>query len=77
MLNANAVLLIGVVLIVLVFRSSDALAAAYGIAVTGVMAISAFLAGVVATRQWGWGLRLAIPVFAVVWPHRYCIPCIE
>ena len=61
--NANVLLLIGVVMIVLVFRSSDALAAAYGIAVTGVMAISAFLAGIVAARQWGWGLRWAVPVF--------------
>ncbi len=39
----NAVLCVGVVLIVLIFRSSDALAAAYGIAVTGVMVISTFL----------------------------------
>ncbi len=31
----NAMLCIGVVLIVLIFKSSDALAAAYGIAVTG------------------------------------------
>jgi KUP system potassium uptake protein len=63
--NANVLLLIGVVMIVLVFRSSDALAAAYGIAVTGVMVISAFLAGIVATKQWGWGLRLALPVFGL------------
>ena len=39
----NALLCVGVVLIVLIFKSSDALAAAYGIAVTGVMVISTFL----------------------------------
>ena len=36
----NAMLCVGVVLIVLIFKTSDALAAAYGIAVTGVMVIS-------------------------------------
>ena len=38
--RANALLLAGVVAIVLIFKSSDALATAYGIAVTGVMVIS-------------------------------------
>jgi KUP system potassium uptake protein len=50
----NAMLCIGVVLIVLIFKSSDALAAAYGIAVTGVMVISTVLVAVVAVRQWHW-----------------------
>jgi KUP system potassium uptake protein len=59
----NTYLFLGVVLIVLVFRSSDALAAAYGIAVTGVMVISTMLAVVVAIRRWKWPLRLIIPVF--------------
>ncbi|HEX3430107.1 MAG TPA: potassium transporter Kup [Rhizomicrobium sp.] len=60
----NLYLCIGVVLIVLVFRSSDALAAAYGIAVTGVMVISTMLASVVALRQWKWPLHWIVPVFA-------------
>ena len=38
----NAFLAVGVVLIVLIFKSSGALAAAYGIAVTGVMVIDTF-----------------------------------
>jgi len=59
----NTYLCIGVVLIVLIFRSSDALAAAYGIAVTGVMVISTMLAIVVAMRRWKWSPRLIIPVF--------------
>jgi KUP system potassium uptake protein len=59
----NTNLCIGVWLIVLVFRGSDALAAAYGIAVTGVMVISTVLATVVARRRWKWPLRLIIPIF--------------
>ena len=62
----NAYLCVGVVLIVLLFRSSGALAAAYGIAVTGVMVISTFLVTLVAAHQWKWGLRLAIPVFGLL-----------
>ncbi len=61
--RTNAVLAVGVVLIVLIFQSSNALAAAYGIAVTGVMAISTFLAATVAMRQWGWKPRNAILLF--------------
>jgi KUP system potassium uptake protein len=58
-------LCVGVVLIVLIFRSSDALAAAYGIAVTGVMVISTLLAAIVAARQWKWRLRFLLPVFGL------------
>jgi len=59
----NTVMLIGVVLIVLIFRSSNALAAAYGIAVSGVMVIDTFNASIVAGRQWRWGFRMAAIVF--------------
>jgi len=62
----NLYLCIGVVLIVLVFRSSDALAAAYGIAVTGVMVISTMLAAVVALRRWKWPLYRIVPIFGVL-----------
>ncbi|HVZ68966.1 MAG TPA: potassium transporter Kup [Rhizomicrobium sp.] len=62
----NTLLLIGVVLIVLIFRSSDALGTAYGIAVTGVMFISTFLAGIVAAKQWKWGTKLALAVFGTL-----------
>jgi len=61
----NALLAIGVVLIVLIFKSSDALASAYGIAVTGVMAISTFLVAVVAYKVWGWRLPAVIAVFGL------------
>jgi len=59
----NVVLCVGVVLIILIFRSSNALAAAYGIAVTGVMVISTSLVGVVALRQWRWRKSVVFAVF--------------
>ena len=62
----NALLLIGVVLIVLIFRTSGALAAAYGIAVTGVMVIDTFHASLVAAKQWHWGVKLAVSIFGVL-----------
>ncbi|WP_329742465.1 potassium transporter Kup [Dyella sp. A6] len=50
----NGFLLVMVLVAVLGFRSSDNLSAAYGIAVTGTMAITTLLALVVARRQWHW-----------------------
>jgi KUP system potassium uptake protein len=51
---ANWLLLAAVVALVVGFRTSSALAAAYGIAVTGIMAITSVMALVVARRLWGW-----------------------
>ena len=62
----NSFLAIGVVLIVLIFKTSDSLAAAYGIAVTGVMVIDTFNAGLVAARQWRWPALLAIGLFGAM-----------
>ncbi|HEX4534335.1 MAG TPA: KUP/HAK/KT family potassium transporter, partial [Rhizomicrobium sp.] len=62
----NAFLLVGVVLIVLIFRSSAALAAAYGIAVTGVMVIDTFHVSLVALRQWKWKLQFVVGVFGLL-----------
>jgi KUP system potassium uptake protein len=64
--RVNVMLAVGVVLIVLIFRTSDALAAAYGIAVTGVMVISTFLVGIVAVRRWHWRLPVVIAVFGTL-----------
>ena len=50
---ANWLLAAGTLAAVLIFRSSDALAGAYGIAVSGLMAISTFLAALIAIR-WGY-----------------------
>jgi len=54
---ANWLLAVGTLAAVLLFRSSDALAGAYGIAVSGLMAISTFLAALVA-RKWGYNFAL-------------------
>jgi len=64
--RSNAMLAVGVVLIVLIFKSSDALAAAYGIAVTGVMVISTALVAVVARYRWGWKTPTVLAVFGVL-----------
>jgi KUP system potassium uptake protein len=50
----NAALAIGCLLLVLGFRSSSALGAAYGIAVTGTMAITTTLLQAVARDRWRW-----------------------
>ena len=62
----NVMLAVGVVLIVLIFKTSDNLAAAYGIAVTGVMVISTFLVSIVAVRRWRWRLPVVIAVFGTL-----------
>ncbi|MFO1325826.1 MAG: potassium transporter Kup [Rubrivivax sp.] len=56
--GVNTLLLVGVLAAVLAFRSSGALAGAYGIAVTLTMAITTLLFAVVAWRQWGLPLPL-------------------
>ncbi len=53
-----------VAVLVLGFKSSDNLAAAYGIAVTGDMVITSLLASIVAARVWGWGWTRAIALFS-------------
>jgi KUP system potassium uptake protein len=64
--KSNAMLAVGVVLIVLIFKSSDALAAAYGIAVTGVMVISTALVAVVARYRWKWSKPAVIALFGTL-----------
>ncbi len=59
----NSALAIGVVLLVLAFKSSAALASAYGIAVTGTFLCTCVLAAVVFRRQFGWSRPLAVAVF--------------
>jgi KUP system potassium uptake protein len=58
----NWLLLIGVLLLVVVFKSSSALAAAYGIAVTGTMVVTAIMAMIVIHRVWHWPLWLSVAV---------------
>ena len=58
----NWLLLLGVVLLALGFRTSSAMAAAYGIAVTGTMVVTCCLAFVVTRRRWGWSLPASLAV---------------
>ncbi len=58
----NKVLMVGCLLLVVSFRSSGAIGAAYGIAVTGTMAITSLLFAVVARGRWGWSLMHVVPL---------------
>ena len=60
--SVNWALLIGVVALALGFRSSSAMASAYGIAVTGTMVVTCCLAFVVVRRRWGWSLPFSLLV---------------
>jgi KUP system potassium uptake protein len=53
--EVNRLLMVACVALVLSFRSSGNLAAAYGIAVTGTMTITSVLSYWVARDRWGWG----------------------
>jgi len=61
----NWALLIMVILLVTTFGSSSNLAAAYGIAVTGAMAIDTVLLSVVFFSLWKWPAWKAIPLLAI------------
>ena len=61
--QVNFILLIGVIILVLEFRESDALAAAYGIAVTGTFVCTSLLAMVVFWKHFRWPLAAVLPLF--------------
>ena len=62
-------LLAGVLVLVFAFKSSSAMAAAYGIAVTGTMVVTTCLAFVIAWKGWKWNLAgtaaLILPFLAL------------
>ena len=60
----NGMLAVGCIGLVLAFKESANLAAAYGIAVTGTMGITSIAYFVVVTRRWGWSLAKAVPLLA-------------
>jgi KUP system potassium uptake protein len=61
----NWLLMAGTLFTVLLFRSSENLAAAYGIAVSGTMLITTILLYHVAVSRWQWPAAVAIPVIAI------------
>ncbi len=58
----NWTLAICCVVLVVWFRESSRLAAAYGVAVTGTMAITSITYFVVTRRTWGWSLARSLPL---------------
>ncbi|MFJ4056014.1 potassium transporter Kup [Pseudomonas sp. NPDC089743] len=58
----NWTLMVGVVLLVIGFGSSGALAAAYGVAVTGTMLMTTILVSAVMLLLWKWPPVLAVPI---------------
>ena len=63
--GVNWGLFLAVVILVLGFKSTNNLAGAYGIAVTGDMVITSILATIVASITWKWGWVRSIALFAI------------
>jgi KUP system potassium uptake protein len=64
--SVNVLLAIAVVALVLGFRSSSALAAAFGLAVTATMVLTTLMIGFVVFFIWRWKLIWAGPLYAVL-----------
>jgi KUP system potassium uptake protein len=62
--RVNSLLFVFVMLLVLMFRSSSALASAYGIAVTGTMVVTGMMGFVVIWRVWRWSAVAAAALIA-------------
>src|SRR5690349_9266533 len=60
----NLMLFLAVMLLVLLFRSSSALASAYGISVTGTMVVTAMMGFVVVWKVWRWSPLAAAALIA-------------
>jgi KUP system potassium uptake protein len=58
--RVNATLLVGVLAVTVMFRSSDNLAGAYGVSVTTTMIIASLMLFFVVWRLWGWSLTASI-----------------
>jgi len=68
----NIFLFLGVVVLILGFRSSESLASAYGISVTGAMAVDTLLAGYYMIFMRGWNKAIFLPLFALL----FVIDCV-
>jgi KUP system potassium uptake protein len=63
--EVNKLLMVGCLLLVLAFRSSENLTAAYGIAVTGAFSITTILYTIVARQRFGWPTRALVAFLAI------------
>ena len=64
--GVNTMLFVAVVAIILAFRSSAALAAAFGLAVTATMVLTTLMIGYVVFRVWKWNPLWAVPLYALI-----------
>ncbi|WP_375449908.1 potassium transporter Kup [uncultured Devosia sp.] len=64
--SVNLLLLVAVIALVLGFRSSSALAAAFGLAVTATMVLTTLMIGFVIFRVWRWNPLWAVPLYVVL-----------
>src|SRR3546814_20388457 len=62
--SVNILLFLGVTALVLSFGSSEALATAYGISVTGAMVVTSLMAFEFVRKRWSWPLWLATGLLA-------------
>ena len=60
----NSALIVGVLALVLVFQTSDNLADAYGLAVTGTMLVTTVLAYIVTRKMWNWPIYGSLAIVA-------------
>ncbi|XXY47054.1 potassium transporter Kup [Sorangium sp. So ce269] len=60
--EVNSGLMISCIVLVLTFKNASALAAAYGIAVTGTMGITTVVYYVVTRKTWGWPVWKSLPL---------------
>jgi KUP system potassium uptake protein len=64
--EVNTALFIACVFLTLAFQNTKNLSAAYGLSVTGTMAVTTIMLGYVARTRWAWPLGLVVPVIGVL-----------
>jgi KUP system potassium uptake protein len=70
--EVNWALMVACIVLVTQFKSSDKLAAAYGLAVTGTMSVTTLAYFVVLTKTWRWPLYKALPLCAAFMAVDLC-----
>ena len=75
--GVNWGLMLACIVLVLQFGTSSSMAGAYGLAITGNMAITSILFGVLAVRLWRWSLYAVLPLvlFFLVWDLGFFASC--
>lgn len=73
--GVNVALCAAIVVVILAFPSSNALAAAFGFAVTATMMLTTLVMGYVIFRLWRWNPLWAAPVYAVLFAFDFSLLC--